>query len=107
MEHIVQFAISMDDEAITKSVKANAEKVIIHNLENQIRAELFDLERYAYTNDGKRKIIGPSEWSKLCFNEFLDAHKDEIVKEAAKHLADKMSRTKAVKEAVAQAVKGE
>ena len=99
MEHIVQFAISMDDEAIKKAVALNAEKVIIDDLKKQVYNILFTANYY-------RRDAQPgdpaSTWTKQRFEDFLAEHKDEIVSSAAKELADRMARTKVVKEAAAQ-----
>ena len=35
MEHIVQFAISIDDERIKKSIEANVEKEVIKKIEDE------------------------------------------------------------------------
>ena len=103
MEHLVQFTISMDDEKITRLVEANAEKIIVEDLKNEVKKIMFET-RYDFT---KREIItsNVTEWMRDRVNEFLEAHKDEIIKLAAEDLASRMSRMKAVKEAAVEAVK--
>ena len=106
MEHIVQFAISMDDANITKLVEENASKVIIGNIQTEVEKILFDHQYYART-PSERNREGVIEWTKRRVEEFLEENRDAIITEASKYLADKMSRTKAVKEAAVRAVKGE
>ena len=99
MEHIVQFAISMDDEAIKKKVAENAEKEIMSSLQREVGRVIF--ERTSYYDYG-RNNKGYNEnclssWAKMQFEDFLKKHKDEIITGAAKELADRLVRTKAGK----------
>lgn len=83
MEHIIQFAIDLDDNAIR---------------------ELKEL-----TQDAKEAIYKRNDYSNsfsneptLFFNDKLDAffkeNEDKIIKMAAERLADRLSRTKKAKE---------
>lgn len=89
-EHILQFAISIDDEAIRKAVMARAEKEIVKTITQNIEAHLFE-NRYG-------RNIGLNERSEKIVEDWLNDHKSEIIDKAAEHLADKLSRTKAAKE---------
>ena len=96
MEHIVQFAVSIDDSAITRYVTKNAEKEIIKDLKQQVTNRLFESRYYRGDSDPERDPL--SEWAKeKIINTFLDENKDKIISEAAKELAVKLSRTKAGK----------
>ena len=93
MEHIVQFAIGIDDNAIIERIEKNAEKQIIQNIQQQVRNRLF--ERY-YCHDADEKSA-LNDYSKGIVEGFLQKHKDEILEKAATHLADKLARSKAGK----------
>lgn len=102
MEHIVQFGIGIDDDAIVKKVSENAEQQIINALQLKVEKSIFTYGEYYCDRD---KITGVQPWAQAQFEAFLDEHKDEIIEMAAKQLADKLSRSKAVKEAVAESIK--
>ena len=93
MEHIVQFAISIDDQTIAKKIEDNAEKQIIKQIEQQIRNGLF--EHYYSSNADEKSEL--NEYSKRIVENFLEKHKEEILEKAAIHLSDKLVRTKAGK----------
>lgn len=113
-EHIIQFAVGIDDDAIIKSVMEHAEKKIINDIKVEILSHMFEgryynskpvtvdnfsgkvkVDRDANFNDAVSELIART------FSEF----KDEIIKAAAKELADSMKRTKAVKESINKAIK--
>ena len=92
MEHIVQFAIGIDDDAIIKRIEERAEKVIIDELHKKVEGAFFAKSYYGTpTNE-------PGAWSERLFIGFLDEHKAEILECAAKYLAEKLAKTKAGKE---------
>lgn len=99
MEHIVQFAIGIDDEGIKHRVAEAAEKQIIKNIEDSVRGELFGVDYY-----GRPNTRGLDEWVKDKVGEFLDKHKEEIISRASYDLADRLARSKTVREAAAKAV---
>ena len=93
MEHILQFGINIDDNAIVMAVKEKAEKEIIEKLTSEVGAKIFQKEYYA-------KKYNPnclSSWTEDLVVKFLYDHKTEIVDAAAKVLADRLVRTKAGK----------
>ena len=90
MEHIVQFAISIDDRTIAKRIEENAEKQIIKEIKEMIADHIFE-NRYG-------QHIGLSARTANMVEEWLDQHKKEIIDKAAEHLAEKLARTKAAKE---------
>lgn len=95
MEHIIQFAVGVDDEAIRNRVVAAAEEQIIKDIEQQVRDKLFSANYYGRHADEKSPL---SDYSKNLINEFLEKHSEEIVDKTAVYLADKLSRTKKAKE---------
>ena len=99
MEHIVQFAIGIDDEAIRKRIEQTAEKQIIDSIKEDISDRIFRETTWA-----KDSVL--QNWVKEIVVEAVLEHKDDIIKSAAMELCEYMKRTKAVREAVAGAVEG-
>lgn len=97
MEHIVQFAIGIDDEAIRKRIEQTAEKQIIDSIREDINDHIFRETTWA-----KDSVL--QNWVKDIVVDAILEHKDEIVTAAASQLCEYMKRTKAVREAVAGAV---
>jgi hypothetical protein len=96
MEHIVQFAIGIDDDAIRERIVANAEKEIIKDLKQDVANKLF--EAYYYNGNANPKKDPLSDYAKGIVEKFLEQHQEEILNKAAVHLADKLARTKKGKE---------
>lgn len=95
MEHIVQFAISIDDQTIAKRIEANAEKAITENLQEMVAKIMFGSTYY-----GKPDTNQLSMKSQAIVERWLTAHTAEIIDAAGKYLAEKLVRTKAGKEAL-------
>lgn len=95
MEHIVQLGICIDDDAIIRGIKENAEKKIITDLERKVEQSLFN-SRYLYasTNDPHATF---TQLAKDVLNDFLNANKEVILDRASVILADKLARSKAGK----------
>lgn len=89
MEHIVQFAIGLDDNAIRERIEKRAEEHILKELTQDAKAVIY--KRNAYST-------GFSNEPTIFFNDKLDAffkeNEDKIIKMAAERLADRLSRTK-------------
>lgn len=94
MEHVVQFGVSIDDEAIQRQILNSAEKSIIGYLKQEIGKGILQ-KTYGYGRDLELTSLG----EKLV-GEWLDEHKDEVIEAAANKIAEKVSRTKKFKEAV-------
>ena len=97
MEHIVQFAIGIDDEAIRKRIEASAENQIIDSIKSDVTDQIFRKSNWK----DETQLHG---WVKDIVVEAVLEHKDDIIKSAAMELCEYMKRTKAVREAVAGAV---
>ena len=96
MEHIVQFAVSIDDHAITEHVTKNAENEIIKDLKQQVTNKMFNSRYYRCNADPEKDPL--SEWAKKeIIDAFLENNKEQIISEAAKALAEKLARSKAGK----------
>lgn len=100
MEHIVQFAIGIDDEAIKNEVMESAEKQIIENIEKDIKDAIFHKNYYGKrTNDLQA-------WVKVMIEKEIMKNKEEIIQLAVKELADRLARTKMAKEKLAEVLDG-
>lgn len=93
MEHIVQFAIGIDDDAIKKRIEQNAEHSIISQLQNDIKQSFFGSSRYGYSNNPT-----PAPFIMERFESFLDDNKDDILEMTSNKLAEKLARSKRGKE---------
>ena len=101
MEHIVQFAIGIDDEAIRNRVSQSAEKQITESIKKDVEGTIFYKE---WHNGNNLDRNNPKEWVKDMVKDVIDANKDQIIEAAVAELAKNMAKTKAVKEAIAKVV---
>lgn len=101
MEHIVQFGVTIDDEKIIKTAEAKVEKIINDVVKADIYEALTGIREYNKHEYSKRlMILVNNTMEKFCVE-----NKEEIIKLAADRLAEKLSRTKAVKEATEKVLK--
>ena len=98
MEHIVQFAIGIDDQAIEERIRKTAEKQIIEAIQKKVEDELFEM-RYGHR-------VGCADWVKCKVDDFLDNNREEILSRAAAQIAEKLLRSKAGKELLRKAEEG-
>lgn len=94
MEHIVQFAIGIDDKAIQNRIEEYAYRDVLDKLTKNAVDSVFS-HSSAYTRD----IM----WEGLmgeALQSFLEERKDEIIDKAANMLADRFQRTKKYREAM-------
>ena len=96
MEHIVQFAISIDDDKIKRNIENSVEKQVTNKIKGDCMKALV----------GKKSITNCDYTQKLkeMVQNFLAENKDEIIKIAADKLSEKLSRTKAVKEVINKSI---
>lgn len=104
MEHLIQMTINVDDKKIVESIERNAEKTITENLDKEVKKIIFNFENDWYGNGW---IRGVSDWTEDRLNEFLEKHKDKIIDLASDKLADKMYKSKKMREVMTESVKGE
>lgn len=103
MEHIVQFAIGIDDETIRKNVTANAEKEITESIRADVERSMFNRSLYAYGEKLDKNV--PKEWVCDIVKKVIEENKDRIIEGAVEELTKNMMKTKAVKEAIGKAMK--
>lgn len=92
MEHIVQFAIGLDDKAIVDRIKARAESIILDEIRNEAKNAICEPSPYGSSCKGI-----PTSYFDKKIELFMKENKDEIIEMAAKRLAERLSRTKAAK----------
>lgn len=95
MEHIVQFAIGFDDDAVRRRIEECAYKDVVKTLTDEARSA------------APKRYGGNVDWRYVvdeAVSDFVDKHKDEVIAAAADKLYESMRRSKAVKEAVSKAV---
>lgn len=92
MEHILQFAINIDDDTIKKNIEANAEKQIVEQIAKDIKSAI--LGNYGSLTRTGETIV----------RTVMEEHKDEIIKLAADSVAESIKRSKKYREALANIV---
>lgn len=101
MEHILQFGVTIDDEKIKQTAEAKIEKVINEVVKADVYEALTGVKEYnKYEYSKYLRILVNNTIEKFCIE-----NKEEIINLAADRLAEKMSRTKAVKEATERVLK--
>ena len=92
MEHIVQFAVGIDDNAIRQRVEQSAEKVITQQLADDIKKTFYAVDFYGNTSNR------PSSFILARIDSFLEDNRDDILEMAADKIAEKLARSKRGKE---------
>lgn len=98
MEHIVQFAIGIDDKTIQNRIEEHAYTDVLAKLTKEAVDSVF-----AHTSAYSREIM----WKSLMENalqNLIEERKDEIIGKAANMLADRFQRTKKYREAMGDAI---
>ena len=98
MEHIVQFAIGIDDQGIKERIEKSAEKQIIERLYHDIARSLTWNTRWTEYPISSELEGAFRRVAKESVDNVVNQNKDEIIKETATILADRIFRTKAAKE---------
>ena len=91
MEHIVQFGITVDDDAIKNLIVNKASETVV----KEVKRELGVDNKY-FSNGVVTKMV-----SDEVQNQF-NLHKEEIIEATAKALTEKLIKTKLVKERVSK-----
>lgn len=98
MEHIVQFAIGIDDKAIQNRIEEYAYRDVLDKLaKNAVDSVFAHSSAYSRENMWKPLMVE-------ALRSFLEEHKDEIIDKAANMLADRFQRTKKYREAMGDAI---
>lgn len=102
MEHIIQFAIGIDDDRIVKLVEDNASKQIIGDLKQQVANRIFSAYYCGQNADPSTDKL--SDLSVQIVSDFLKDNKDVIVERASELLADKMLKSKTMRDKIKDSV---
>lgn len=97
MDHLVQFTISIDDAHIAQVVEQKAAKAMEDEVLKVCHSHIY-CERDHWGN----KEPGPM--LKKAVDQFMNDNREEIIDKAADKLAERLSRTKIVKEAAAKRI---
>lgn len=92
MEHIVQFAISIDDERIKNIIEEKAADQIIIDIEKEIKNSL--PRKWGYRNED-------IDWLSIVYSkagEIIEESRDEIVDASVKRIAASIPKTKLFKD---------
>ena len=97
--HVVNVAFDFDDDKVQKILEDSAEKKVIDELKEEVYRSL-SKRSYGYGQYSKEEIL--KSLAEESIDSFFEDYKNEIIQEAAKILAEKLVRSKAVKEATKQ-----
>jgi hypothetical protein len=100
MEHPIQFSIEFDDAILKKRIVDNAERQVLKTITDEVKAELFGCDYY-----GRPRSNYVAEWVHEKVKAFLEENKGEIIDQASKELADRLLRSKNVREAAGEIAK--
>lgn len=94
MEHLIQFAVSIDDDAIIRKVVDQATKQVVDEMTKECRRELGLASTYYRNSEFIDKVVNP----------IIQQFKEPIVEQASKLLAEKASRQKWYQRGMSEAV---
>ena len=97
MEHIIQFGITIDDDAIKKNIEANALDAVVRTFTDEMKRNL--PKSYYGSSNVDWKAVANN-----CVQDFLEKNRDEIMDIAADRLVEKVMRTKAWREKYGKAL---
>ena len=104
MEHIVQFAINIDDNKIRDAVVETTERQIINDIRRDVEEIIYE-SQYNYRNGGKTvDKDNPRDWVKEAVGKVIEENKDQIVTMAVENLARNMTRTKLVRDKIGEVI---
>lgn len=95
----VPVTIGVDEERIAREIEKNAEDRVVENITNEVKKVMFSDDYYGHRDDEPLRKMVRNRIDKL-----LDDNKDLIIKEAAVNLADRMARSKAVRETTKEVI---
>ena len=96
----VPVTIGVDEEAIAREIRENVESQVIGKIISEIENQMY-IDRYYFAGDNYKNPEPLKNMIKYEIQKKLTEHQDIIIKTAAEILADKLARTKAVKEKAA------
>lgn len=97
MDHLVQFTISIDDNHIAQMVEQKAAKAMEDEVLKVCKSQIGGEANYWGSGE-------PGPMLKKAIDNFMADNREEIIDRAADKLAERLYRTKIVKEAAAKRV---
>lgn len=100
MEHILQFGINIDDEMIKKTIVDTASQQVVNSIKQDIMKQLTGNKKpieWDYTNKLRNLV-------EECSETYIKEYKDEIIEKTSDKLAERLIKTKAIKDMVNKAV---
>ena len=95
----IPVTIGVNEEEIAKEIRKNVEDRVVEKITKEIKGVIYkELYGSRETNEPLCRMIHSH------ISEILEENESVIVQEAAKALADKMIKTKAVKEAIKETI---
>ncbi len=96
----VPVTIGINEEEIAKEIRKNVEDRVVEKITKEIKGVIYEKSTYGSrdTNEPLKRMV------RMQIGEILENNESVIVQEAAKALADKMIKTKAVKEAIKETI---
>ena len=94
MTHIVQVSFDFEDEYIKQRLQDTAYDEVLNKIKNEVENEIFHKDKYGYGNSAIKTLSFKSE---QILEKCITDMKPEIVELAAKFVAEKIYRSKAVK----------
>ena len=101
MEHIVQFAIGIDDAAIQKRIEENGYNDVLNKLVEKAKDDLPKTSSFSGKHVNWRYLVDER------LDSFIELHKDEIIDLAAEKLCESFKRTKAYKDHMIESMERE
>lgn len=102
MEHIVQFAIGIDDDKIRETL----ERAAVNDIEQSIKKDVLNKILYTYLHRDANFQEDPlSSFTEKILRDLFEGWKDQIIQKAGELLCDYLKRTKAVKDLVEEVKK--
>ena len=92
---IITIPLSIPDELLENTIAKDYEAKITERLTDEVRKVLLDQVRYSYTKS-ERQGMENIVFDKV--DDILKKYKDDIIEAAAEKLAERLARTKKVKE---------
>lgn len=100
MERIIQFGINIDEEQIKKTIEKNAMQQVVATFRNDVIKEMTRKHNYTKSEYSTKMWNAINEQIKM----FLDENKEEIINITSDKLAEKLSKTKKVKDMITSTI---
>lgn len=100
MEHIIQFGVNIDDDAIVRNIESSIQKKVEGAILQDVKQKIVGQENYSNWSYSRRieSLISDAASS------FFIENKDRIIELTSDKLVDKLVKTKAVKEMLSNTI---